>query len=159
MSEPTKAELKVLLYIAEGQRNIARVERDEAEARMEAAEQQAARLNHDLTYLLDVAREVSDGEASRTVLRIAVDQIKLAAFRLAASQPAPAVEATDEEAWPRVEAVLSWFAEFIEEEPPIELPTLNQRARAVYAAFNAYSQEIRSGPYRCPRGGQAEGEG
>ena len=62
-------------------------------ARAEAAEQQAARLNHDLTYLLDVAREVSDGEASRTALRVAVDQIKLGVFHRAASQPTPADEA------------------------------------------------------------------
>lgn len=106
-------------------------------ARAEAAEQQAARLNHDLTYLLDVAREVSDGEASRTALRIAVDQIKLAAFRLAASQPAPAVET---------------------ERACLDCRT-PLHTRSVARCYECVERNMLANESNYPRGGQAEGEG
>jgi hypothetical protein len=51
VSEPTKAELKVLLYVAEGQKKIALYERDEARAAQAAAEQQAEAYKSELLNL------------------------------------------------------------------------------------------------------------
>jgi len=73
MSEPTKAELKLLLYIAEGQRNIARAERDDAEAAAQATiaqlDAQVATLTTEnpecLGHIPDVVAESDRGRCVR----------------------------------------------------------------------------------------------
>jgi hypothetical protein len=57
-------------------------------------------------------------------------------------------DAQEMPAWERVAQVIEAFMAEIEEEPPIVLPTQQQRARGAYSACVAYAAEIKSGPYR-----------